>query len=440
MSSIYIEGGFPLEGDIKPSGSKDSALKLLSASTLSNEEIVLENISKTQEVNLLIEIINSLGGNVSWVGKNKLTVSGAEINNYVIPFELGSRLRLASLLAGPILFRFGKAVIPKPLKVGLRPLPMNRWIDTWTALGVNVEQDEENFILNSEEITGANINFKISTHNGTANAILSSVFARGETYINNAAEESEIDDLVSLFKLMGCEIDRIEPRKIKIVGTNVFRGGYFNAQVDKVETVALASAALVTKGNITIRGISSLNIASFLNFLTKIGARYEYDTENLNVWYGGEKFNSVKQATAPSPGFLADWVPYATLLLNYAQGESFIHDTIYVDKFGYTQDLNRMGADIELMRPSGTGFQTIISDESYDYGSQGEPKTVAKITGPSKLRGARFNTDDPRFDAMLIIAALSAEGKSELIGVDNMFIRYEDFFDKLSNLGAKLSQ
>jgi UDP-N-acetylglucosamine 1-carboxyvinyltransferase len=177
-----------------------------------------------------------------------------------------------------------------------------------------------------------------------------------------------------------------------------------------------------------------------VNFLTKIGARYEYDRDELCVWYGGEEFEPTKIESSPTPGFLADWLPFATLILNQAQGTSFVHNTIYVDRLGFVQDLNRMGADIELKKPSETGFQAMISDESYDYNKYGEPSTVAEINGPRKLRGVRLNMEDPRFDTALIIAALSAEGRSELLGIDEMFIRHERFFEKLSSLGAELKR
>lgn len=439
MSKLIIEGGFPLEGDVTPSGSNDSALKLIIGALFSNEEVLLDNISKTYLTDLLLPIIESLGARVEWIAKNRLLINASSIHTHVVPYALGSKLRLSSMLAGPLLYRFGKAVIPKPQNTLVPASPINRWIDTWKSLGIEVSTNETEIILESKEIVGSTINFKISTHNGTANAILSSIFAAGETTINNAAEEDEINDLIEFLIRLGANIERPEPRRIKITGTNVFGSAQFFAQPDKIETIAYATAALVTKGNLTIKDIGQLELTSFLNFLTKIGARYEYSKPNLNVWYGGEDLSSTTQSAAPSPGFLADWLPFAALLLNFADGESLLHDTIYIDRLGFITDLNRMGASMELVRPSTVSLQGVISDESYDYESLGEPYTVIKINGPKKLKGVRLNLNDYRYDTLLVLAALSAEGKSEISGIENMQVRHEGLFDKFNNLGAHIN-
>ena len=375
-------------------------------------------------------------GLADWIGDNKLLINGSQINSYEVPVETGSRSRFTGLLAGPLLFRFGKAILPKGVNTGSKTIPVNKWIDTWELLGINIKIEKEVILLESGELRGANINFKISTHTGTANALMSAAFIPEETQIINAAEETEVDDLIDFINTLGGDAERIEPRRIRIVGKNVFPGGFFEIQPDNIEAIAFASAALTTKGNINIAGIKKLQLTSFVNFLTKLGARFEYNRDELNVWYGGEDFTAVKIESSPAPGFLADWISYATLLLTYADGVSLVHNTIYVDRFGFVQDLNRMGASIRLKKPSEVGIQCTISDESYDFANLGEPLTVAEVTGPLKLRGARLNMDDPRFNSTLIIAALSADGKSELIGIDQMVITYERFFEKLSNLGA----
>jgi len=428
-----------LEGVIKPSGSKDSAVKLLAASLLSNEDVILENVPRTSDIVLVYEIIKSMGGTISWIGDNKLSINGSTINTHIVPQDLGSRTRFSTLLAGPILFRFGKAVLPRTIGAPTHTQPINRWVDTWKALGNDVDSDKDNIQIEAREQYGSNINFRISTHMGTANALLTAAFTPGQTIISNAAEESELDDLIEFLNIMGGEVERFEPRKIRVIGRNVFTSGYFEVQPDNIETIAFATAALVTKGSITIKGIKRLQLTSFVNFLTNIGARFEYDREELCVWYGGEEFTPIKLESAPAPGFLADWLPFATLLLCLGHGGSFINDTIYVDRYGFAQDLNRMGANINLKKPSEVGFQCVISDESYDYEGLGEPMSSVEINGPVKLKGTRLNMNDDRFDSVLIIAALGADGKSELIGIDDMFVRYENFFEKLTSLGANIS-
>lgn len=439
MSTYIIEGARPLEGSIKPSGSKDSAVKLMAASLLSNEDVVLENVPHTTDVDMMMDIIKSIGGEIAWIGDNKLSINSSAINTHVVPFDVGSKTRFSTLLAGPLLFRFGKCEIPKTINTQNRPRPINRLIETWKSMGIEVLSDTQGFNLEVKESKSSSINFKINTHMGTANAILLSSFSPGETVITNAAEESEIDDLIDFLNVLGGEVERKDPRTVSITGKNVFTGGYFEVQPDIVETIAYAVAAVITRGNVTVKGIKKIQLASFVNFLTKIGARFDYTREDLCVWYGGEELKPTRIESAPAPGFLADWLPFASLILCHAQGKSYINDTIYVDRYGFVKDLNRMGANIKVKKPSEVEFNCVISDESYDYENLGEPSSAIEIEGVKKLRGTRLNMNDNRFDSILVVAALGAEGKSELIGIDEMFIRYENFFEKLSSLGASIT-
>jgi len=439
MSTYIIEGAHTLEGSIKPSGSKDSAVKLIAAALLSNEDIVLENVPRTSDIDIIIEIVKELGGTIDWIGDNKLSINGSTITSHVIPLGLGSKTRFTTLLASPLLFRFGKVSFPKSVGTPGKSQPINRYIDAWKILGNEVESDEKSLHITAREPYGANVNFKINTHMGTASALLTAAFTPGQTVIHNASEESELEDLIEFLNEIGGSVERIEPRKIKVIGRNVFSQGYFEIQPDNIETIAFATAGLVTKGSVTIKGIKKLQLTSFVNFLTNLGARFEYNREELCVWYGGEEFKPLKLESAPAPGFLADWLPFAAVLLCHAQGTSYLNDTVYMNRYGFVPDLNRMGANIVVKRPSEVGFQCVISDESYDYDTLGEPPSAAIINGPVKLKGVRLNMNDDRFDSALAISALGAEGKSELIGVGDMFVRYENFFEKLSNLGASIS-
>jgi UDP-N-acetylglucosamine 1-carboxyvinyltransferase len=438
MSQINIQGGIPLTGTVKTSGAKNSALKLIHTAMFSNEDVILENIPRIKNLEVDLEIIKAVGGSFEWIGQNKLRLNGSTINSFEIPYELGSKYRTSALLAAPLVYRFGKAVIPLPggCKIGFRPI--NRWIETWRTLGMDVKEDDKFVYIDGGHTKGGNINFKINSHMGTENAIMSALFAEGETTINNAAEETEIEDMIDLVKLMGAYVERVEHRTIKVTGRCIFKGAKFAVQPDKIEAVTFAIAALVTGGNIRIEGVEQAHILAFINVLSKMGARFEFDRNNLKVWYSGEQFVPTNIATAPAPGFMTDWQPLITLLLTQAHGTSFVHDTIYTDRFGYAQDLNRMGANIELLRPSEAGIEMAISDDLYDVREQGEPKTVAKITGPTMLKGGKLVIPDLRAGAALVIAALAAEGKSELVGYEHVVRGYENFATKLANLGAQI--
>ncbi len=437
--SIYIEGKIPLRGSVALSGAKNSAIKLIFASMFCNEDVILDNVPRIESILIDLEIIKSIGGKAEWIGKNRLLLNGANINTYEIPYELGAKYRTAFLLVGPLLYKFGKAQIPQTTGAFFRPSPINRIIATWQSLGFDIKQDEQWIYISSNNPKATEISFKTTSHTGTENAIMSSLFLDGETIINNASEEPEIEDLLHFAHSMGATCERIEPRKIRIVGTNVFHGTTYEIQPDKYEAAALATAALLTKGNIAIMGINKLPLVPFVNFLTKIKANFDMQYSELRVW-DSNNLDATNVTVAPSPGFVPDWQPLATLILSKAMGTSFIHDTVYTNRFGYVKDLNRMGTDIELMKPSSQNIVPVISDDSYDYENDGEPLTLAKVVGPCKLTGAKFHIIDPRYANTLVLAGLGAEGKTEINGYVSAFEETENFFDKLISLGAKITR
>ena len=438
MPGITVEGGAPLIGSVVVSGAKNSAIKLMYAALFSNEDVILTNVPRIKAVFDDISIIQSIGGKAEWLGNNTLVLNGASITTYEVPKEIGSKYRTTFLLAGPLLFRFGKAILPKFVSSAFPGSPVNRFFDTWRSLGVLVEETEDLITLSGESVGPANIVFKTSSHTATDNAILSSVFVSGETTISNASEECEVDDLINLFRAMGANIERVEPRKIRVVGGNIFKGTRFEVCPDKSEIAAFAVAAVSTKGNISIKGVKRDVMVQFVNFLNKIGVRFDFQNDELRVWRNDEVILPANLDISPTPGFVPDWMSVATLVLTQAEGESIIHDTVYINRFGFVRDLNRMGAKVELLKPSEAGLACVISDDSYDFEKLGDPKTVAKVSGPSKLRGEKLTIEDFRNGAVLLLASLCADGKSEIMGVENIEDYFENFVNKLKSLGAKI--
>jgi UDP-N-acetylglucosamine 1-carboxyvinyltransferase len=196
----------------------------------------------------------------------------------------------------------------------------------------------------------------------------------------------------------------------------------------------------MTNGNIIIEQVNRDHLLAFLNVLTKMEAKFEIDGDEMRVWRKGEDLLGCDVTTAPYPGFMTDWQPLIALLLTQTAGTSLVYDTVYWDRFNYIVDLNRMGAKIKLTTPSEKGLELVISEDTYDLEKLGEPKTVAEISGPTPLKGAKLHIPDLRAGAMLIIAALAAEGKSEIVGFENVTRGYEDFVEKLSGLGANITK
>ncbi len=439
MTKIEIKGGIPLSGTVKTAGAKNSILKLIHAAMFSNEDVVLENVPRIKNVEVDLEIIEALGGTYEWLAGEKLRLNGSGISSYEIPQELGAKYRTAALLAAPLVYRFGKAVVPLPggCKIGSRPI--NRWIETWQLLGYNVKEAEKFVYLEAKTISGGNINFKVNTHMGTDNAILSALCGRDETIIKNAAQEPEVDDLIKFCNLLGGEVVREEPGVIRVTGKNVFTGGTFKVMPDRNEVVTYAVAALVTGGNINIQGVNKSDLLAFTSVLTNMGAKFEFSGDEMRVWHTSEFFKPTNITTAPAPGFMTDWQPLITLLLTQADGESLVHETVYTDRFGYVRELNGLGAKINIVKPSEVGLEMAVSEDSYDVKTMGEPSTVAQIHGPTKLRAGRMQIPDLRAGATLVLAGLAAEGKSELFGYEHVDRGYENFVGKLTDLGAHIT-
>lgn len=438
MNSLLIEGGTPLFGTVSCSGARNSALKLMACSMFSNEDVILQNVPKIEAVEDDISIITSIGGKAEWAGSGRLVLNGSQISSYEIPEELGSKYRTSLLFAPPLLYRFGKAVIPVYRSNNSRNYPINRIYDVWGSLGITVEEENEKLIINGSSGHSGIVNFKTPSHIATDIAIMSSIFMSGETVINNGSEEPEIDDLIDLSNAMGPVVVRKDPKTITISGVNLFKGAVKEVQPNKTEAVAYAVACLATKGNILIKNIDRAVLIPFANFLTKIGARYEFEQNAFKVWRHDEELNPVSLVVAPTPGFVPDWQSSATLLLTQCSGVSTVHDTVYVDRFGYVKDLNRMGAKIDLVQPSQQGIQAVVSDDSYDLEKSGEPYTVAKIEGPTILKGEKLDIADFSNGPVHILSALTALGRSEISGINIVESYIENFTTKLSSLGAKI--
>ncbi len=439
MESTKIEGGIALGGTVTPSGSPISASKLVLASLFSSFGTSLSNVPRIRFVEDELSLISSLGATYEWVGNDKLKIDTTGVNTHRVPFDVGSKYRTTQLLAGPLLFRFGKAIIPKPINTVRKGGPINRFIETWESLGISVQQDKEWVSLEAPTLQPATINFKHSTHTGTENAILTSLFVPGVTYINNAAEEPEIEDLINFLNSMGAKIERTEPRRIEVTGRTVFKEASYEVQADKNEVVNLAAASIVSKGSITIRNVEKIAIAPFLNILNKVGMNYDFQGDDLAVWHSGKEYSPMNVTSGPAPAVLTDWMPALCVLAMNCTGESTLYDNVYVNPWRYVRDLNSMGAGIKMLTPTEANLPLVIRDDSYDVERFGEPLNVVKIQGPSNLRSSTVDVLDFRTGIALVLSALFADGVTEIRGIDIVEDISQSFMENLKRLGARIT-
>lgn len=441
---FIIEGGVPLRGKVEISGAKNEATKLIAASLLTDEEVILNNVPRISDVDYTLRMFRSFGGKTKWLGLHRLSLSAASLYSSAIPASLSQKCRIALLIVGPLLARLGEATLPNSGGDNLGQRATNRFFDTWASFGANFTSAADGTLIEGHHLQGTEINFKRSSHTVTEAAILTAVLAEGETIINNAAEEPEIDDLIDCLNQMGGQVRRVEPRKIVTKGVKNLVGAEFTVGPDRNEAVTLALAAAVTRGDVTIQGVRAADLTAFLSKVSKMGVSFEIVEKGAGVKVWLDKEKTLTQIdliqTRPHPGFMTDWQAPFCVLMTQAEGVGFIQETIYINRFAYIRELNRMGAKIELLKATEANLPFILDHDGYDPEKDPEPQTVAKITGPTKLTRERLTVADLRAGATLVLAALCAEGKSEILGAELVDRGYENFDLKLKSLGAKIER
>ena len=444
MQKFIIDGGVPLKGQVQISGAKNAAIKMVAASLLTTQEVVLENIPRIDDVGVVVKIVENLGVKTEFLDEKVLLLKADEVFSTQIPHSLGVSSRSAVMAIGPLLARFGEVTIPEPggCRIGLRPI--DRHLAALERLGAAVEHEQGVYKITAPRLKGAEINFEKNTVMGTETVLLASVLAEGETVIVNAAEEPEVDDLIALLLKMGAKIKRDEsdPRRIVIEGVRELSSARHRILPDRNEAVTFAVAAVATRGDVTLTNVRPLDLTAFTAKLEKMGVGFDIQKNSLRVWLEeGAVLKPVGIETAPHSGFMTDWIQPFCVLLTQANGVSLAHETIFENRFSFVDELSKMGAKIEVLSPSKAeipfdperyGFSWSVEDE--------EPKVVARIHGPTPLSGSVLTIPDLRAGATLVLAALAAKGTSEISGVEHLDRGYEQFDEKLRGLGAKIER
>lgn len=441
MAARYlIEGGVPLKGKVYISGAKNAAIKEIAASLLTTGTVTLSNIPEIADVAVDLEIVKALGAEVSKPQRNVLVLRSPEKLRTAIPAPLSGRSRAAIITMGPLLAREGAVSLPTPGGCPIGERPLDRHLAALESLGASFEVTEGTIKGWARKLTGGRIVFKKNTVMGTENAILAAVLAEGETEIAGAAMEPEVDDLILLLGKMGARIERevTDPRVVRVQGARSLSGAKHTVIPDRIEVVTFAIAAIITSGDLTLAGLEISHLTAFLAKLEKVGARYAIeDSKTLRVGREvGAPLLPTDITTAPHPGFMTDWQQPFTLLLSQTQGESLIHETVYEDRWSYLSELKKFGVQVKLFTPSELGKPFNPEEYNFDWQKKVEPKVYAKVFGPAMLAGAKVTVGDLRAGATLVLAALAAEGKSEVSGIEHLERGYENFEEKLTSLGA----
>ena len=405
MRFITVKGGKPLLGDVIVNGSEIAAEVILVASLFSNENIVISNISRSQKVLSIVDFINDLGGKIEWVGSNKLCVNCAGLR---VLEKQSSVKTLPLLITVPFLFRFGGVKFPRALIDEKDILELKGAEKKFFNLGIKYLISSDFVEMHIAKPSVGAISLENASVKEVAFWMMVLSFISGESTINNVCDSPIIDDLVSFFNLIGGDIVKDSPKTIKIVGNNLFKGGEFTLSGSRLETVFFSAGAILTSGNVAVRGISRDSIVDFINKLSQLGVGYEFSNDELRVWPSGNPLQPINVKGSP----------YVTLILTKVFGESLV-TAGSIDSFEYIKDLNRMGARINSPEQSTNGY-------------------TIKISGPIKLQGTKLHVTDSCSGLVLLLAALSAEGKSEITGYESIEKAYPGIYAKLLDLGADI--
>lgn len=431
---IVINGGKPLQGRIRVRGAKNLVTKAMVASLLGDTESLLRDVPAISDVQVVRNLLEVHGVLVSEPESGELVLDPRNVKSAhfaeIDAFAGSSRIPI--LFCGPLLHQLGEAFIPDlgGCRIGDRPIDFH--LDALRAMGAIVDKGYEGIHLTAPDgLHGANIELPYPSVGATEQVLLTAVRAKGVTELKNAAIEPEIMDLIAILQKMGAIIS-VEPnRVIFIEGVESLRGYTHTAIFDRNEAASWASAALATEGDVFVEGAKQQELMTFLNIFRKVGGAFDIEDDGIRFYHPGTPLKPVVVETDVHPGFMTDWQQPLVVALTKAEGVSIVHETVYENRFGFTEALIEMGADITVHKQ---GLESVTRRVPRRPLEQ-----AAVITGPTKLHGADVHVPDLRGGFSHLIAALTAEGRSTISNVGIISRGYEHFIDKLKTLGADFS-
>jgi len=416
MDKILIKGGAQLKGAIEISGSKNATLPLMASSILTDEIITIKGAPNLTDVKTLIKLLEELGGNINF-NKNVISIQFEKIKKTKAPYDLVRKMRASILVAGPLLARCGEVSfsLPGGCAIGARPIDIH--LSGLKKMGANILLEDGYIRLSAPKgLSGASITLPTVSVGATENLVMAATLARGETIIANAAKEPEVCDLMKCLVGMGASIEGIGTEEIRITGVKKLRGTVHEVIPDRIETGTFLIASALTSGDIEIFGAEYSHNKLIIDVLRKLGIKIEFENNKLIVQGSINGLRSCSIATKPYPGFPTDLQAQMMALLTLADGESFIIEEIFENRFMHVAELNRMGANITIS------------------GSK------AKILGVRGLLGAPVMATDLRASVSLVLAGLAAKGETIVNRVYHLDRGYESLDKKLIKCGATISR
>ena len=423
MESFVIEGSRPLSGRVSATGNKNAALPILAACLLTSEPVVLHNLPRILDVDTMIELLRDLGADVDWTGPNDVRVVAADIDKVELDDELGRRIRASILLAGPLLARCGRAVVPPPGGDVIGRRRLDTHIDAFERLGAEIMVNHH-YDMRADTLFGTRIFLDEASVTGTENAVMAAVTARGETVIGNAACEPHVQDLCRFLVSLGAHIDGIGSNLLRIEGVERLSGGEHRIGTDHIEVASFIGLAAVTPGEITIDDVVPDDLVAITPVFDRLGIDMEIEGSSVRVPDGQDLAirddvggQVPKIEDGPWPAFPADLTSIAVAVATQARGTVLVFEKMFENRLFFVDKLVNMGARIILCDPH-----------------------RAVVTGPARLYGERMVSPDIRAGMAMLIATLCAEGTSTIGNIGEIDRGYERIDARLRSLGAHIER
>lgn len=413
MNILKVQGGKELEGRVKISGAKNSAVALLPATLLCDESVNLLNVPDISDTVALFDILSYLGAKITSLGEESYKIDVSNIENKPITDEMSNKLRASYYFMGALLGKYKKAVVSYPggCSIGSRPIDLH--LKGFESLGAKIKYEENNIIISAEELKGSNIYLDFASVGATINIMLAAVKADGTTIIDNAAREPEIVNIAMFLNSMGAKITGAGTSTIRIKGVKNMHSSVHEVIPDRIEAGTYIMIGACACKSLVVENIIPEHLEALTQKLIEMGVDLKIEDDSIYI-SNKNKLKAVKIKTQVYPGFPTDMQQVMSALMTRAEGKSVIEETIFENRFQNLYELRKMGANIEVSGNKGYIF------------------------GPTKLRGKTVNATDLRAGASLVLAALIAEGTTTINNADYILRGYEHITEKLTSLGAKI--
>jgi len=423
MQAFVIEGGRPLGGTVRAAGNKNGALPILAACVLATEPVHLTNVPRIRDVQTMVELLADIGADVDWTGENEITVDATGVHKTELDEELCRRIRASFLLAGPLLARFGRVVVPPPGGDVIGRRRLDPHIHGLAELGVVIDIDGR-YEMSVRTLRGKSVFLDEASVMATENVIMAAVLAEGETVIGNAACEPHVQDLCRFLVSLGAQIEGIESNVLRIQGVDELSGGEWRIAPEHIEVGSFIGLAAATGSDLTITDVEPRDLISIMPSFERLGVQVEIGETTVRVPPGqrlevqddlGGQIPKIEDG--PWPAFPADLTSIAVVTATQARGTVLVFEKMFESRLFFVDKLVAMGARIILCDPH-----------------------RAVVTGPAQLYGERLTSPDIRAGMAMLIAALCAEGTSTIGNVGEIDRGYERIDERLRGLGAQIER